>query len=410
MKNIMKMEKWLLLCTFLMDIAITSCQKMDGYNTDPVSNDTSKPGVVTNIRVKNFNGGAYIIYDLPASKNILYVQAQYSINPKANRQTKASYYTDTITVDGFAASQDYNVTLNTVSRANILSDGVVVTVHPNTPYYRLIRPTIAMTPDFGGVNITARNPNKTAIGLVLITQNATTNALEIVDQHYTNTDTISYSLRGYQSVPTKFGAYVVDKFGNTSDTLFTTLTPRFEKLLDKSKFFNYPLATDSPIGYGWEVPYLWDGKTDGSSNGWHTNPGAPAPMQCTFGVGASAVFSRFVMWERPDSFTYGHGNPKSFSVWGSNQTSPKDANIPQSAAVGTVVGDWVNLGNFNYPAPPSGLTPPFTNAADEAFVRAGVNFNLAPNTPQTRYFRLIVHSTWSQGDFAHVMEFSIFGQ
>jgi hypothetical protein len=115
------------------------------------------------------------------------------------------------------------------------------------------------------------------------------------------------------------------------------------------------------------------------------------------------------MWERPDQYSYAHGNPKDFSIWGSNKPAPQDAVLPQVAPVGTVVGDWINIGNYHYPDPPSGLTPGFTNSADASFVSTGVNFDIPPGAPVVRYFRLMVHSTWSNGDFAHMMEFSIYG-
>jgi len=385
-----------------------SCKRSDGFNA-PVSTDKTKPDVVTNIKVKNLNGAAYITYTLPNSPNLLYVMAQYNINGKTVRQTKASYYTDTVLVDGFAKSQDYQVTLWSVSRANIQSDPITVTVHPDTPYYQLIKPTVQMIPDFGGVNIKALNPGKKAIGVILIAYDNSTQALEVQDQHYTNVDTINYSVRGYAATPRKFGVYVTDNFGNISDTTIINLTPIFETLLDKSLFSTYKLPTDSPTAYGWEVPFLWDNKTDDYSNGWHTAPGAPAPIQCTFNLGVSAQLSRFIMWERPDEYAYSHGNPKDFSIWGSNKPAPQDALLPQLASAGTVVGDWINLGNYHFPDPPSGLAPGFTNDADNTFVKAGVNFNITAGSPPVHFFRLLVHDTWSGGDFAHVMEFSIYG-
>src|ERR1700730_8419545 len=97
-----------------------SCKKGDSYN-DIVSKDGTKPGVVTNIKVTNFNGGAYITYDPPKRGNVLYVLADYKINDLKSRQTKSSYYTDTIKVEGFEKAQDYKVELRTVSRANVMS-------------------------------------------------------------------------------------------------------------------------------------------------------------------------------------------------------------------------------------------------------------------------------------------------
>jgi hypothetical protein len=391
-------------------IALSSCKKNEGYNTEPVSTDATKPGVVTNVKVTNFNGGAYITYTLPNSSNILYVQGQYKINEVTTRQTKASYYTDTIVVDGFAQSKDYEVTLNVVSRANVMSDPVTVKVHPDVPFYKLVKPTVQMVRDFGGVTITALNPKKKEIGVILLALDSSTNALEVQDQHYTNSDTLNYSVRGYKAYPRKFGYYVTDKFGNRSDTTLVTLTPLFEAMLDKTKFSSFRTASDSPIAYGWDVPYLWDNKKDGSSNGWHTAPGVPGPMQVTFGLGVSAQLSRFILWERPNEYTYAHGNPRDFSIWGSNAANPQDAKLPESAAVGAVQGDWINLGNYHFPNPPSGLTPGFTNSADEDFVKKGVNFNLPSNSPPVRFIRMMVHRTWSNGDFAHAMEFEVYGK
>jgi hypothetical protein len=394
---------------FLLLAVYWSCKKKDGYN-DIVSKDGTRPGVVTNVQVTNFNGGAYITYDLPASGNVLYVQADYKINDVKTRQTKSSYYTDTIIVEGFAKVQDYQVVLHSVSRANVMSDPVTATVHPAMPAYLLIRPSIVLNSDFGGVNIRALNPLKKPIGVIFMAYDSTEGKLMIQDQHYTSVDTINYSVRGYAAVPRQFGVYITDQFGNVSDTLIQTITPLFETQLNKSLFFTYHLTSDSPIGYGWELPYLWDGKTDGNSAGWHTNPGGIQPMVATFGIGVTAKLSRFVMWERPNEFTYGHGNPKDFSIWTSSVAAPADVHLPAFAPVGTVLGDWINTGNFKFPDPPSGLQPGFTNAADMAFVAAGVNFNFPSNGPDVKFVRVCVADTWSGGDFAHIMEMSFYGK
>lgn len=408
MKKINK-NKVSILMLLMVLVGMSACKRDDG-DREPASTDKTKPGVVTNIKVQNLNGAANITYTLPNSSNLLYVLAQYNINDKTQRQTKSSYYTDTVKVDGFAESKDYTVTLWAVSRANVMSDPVTVTVHPDTPWYRLIKKTVQMASDFGGVNITALNPAKKSVGIILIAFDSSTQALEVQDQHYTNVDSVNYAVRGYAATPRKFGVYVTDQFGNISDTTIVTLTPYFETLMDKSLFSIYKTPSDSPTAYGWEVPYLWDGKTDDYSNGWHTAPGAPPPIQCTFSMGQTAKLSRFIMWERGDQYAYSHGNPRDFSIWGSSKPAPADAILPESAAVGTVVGDWVDVGNYHYPDPPSGLAPGFTNASDAAFVEAGVNFNVPSSSPPVRVLRLLVHDTWSGGDFAHVMEFSFYGK
>ncbi len=399
----------LLLFLLAVVFSVISCKRNDGARA-PISTDKSKPGVITNVKVNNYNGGSYITYQLPNSQNILYVLAKYQIRDNVPRETKSSYYSDTVTVEGFAKEQDYDVTLYTVSRADVLSDPVTVKVHPKTPPYISIKSTTTMTTDFGGVNVKALNPLKKEIGVIVTAFNKATNTMEIQDQHYTTADTIDYSVRGYNTDPRDFGVYVTDKYGNISDTLKKSITPLFEQLLDKSKFSPYNLTSDTEIGYGWVLPNLWDGKTDGNSAGWHTNPGHVPPFVCTFNVGLTYKLSRFIIWERPDQYAFGHGNPKLFSLWGSNVASPQDAQLPVSAAVGAVVGDWTNLGNFRYPNPPSGLPPGATNAADNAFVLAGVNFNISISAPPVHFIRVAVAQTWSGGNFAHIMELSFYGQ
>lgn len=408
-----RIEQWILLFVLsAMLSAIVSCKKDNG-DRSPVSTDGTKPGVVTSVNVSNYNGGAYITYKLPNSDNLLYVLAKYNIRNGVSRETKASLYTDTLNVEGFAKEADYTVTLYSVSRANVMSDPVTVTVHPKTPPYLLTRAALNMQADFGGVNIQTLDQFKKSLGVIITAYDTATNKMQIQDQHYTTDSTINYSVRGYQSVARSFGVYVTDNFGNISDTLKLQLTPIFEQLLDKSKFSLYTLPSDSQIGFGWTMPYIWDGNTDPSSTGWATLPGGTPPFVGTFSVGASYKLSRFVLWEKPDSdlpFSYEQGNPKIFAIWGSNAAAPKDAQLPVSAPVGTVLGDWVNIGNYTFPDPPSGLPPIRHNAADNAIVAAGVNFNIPLSAPSVRYVRFATSETWSGGSYSHILELSLYGQ
>lgn len=405
MKNISKY--YILLCIPILAF-ISSCKKMDGYN-EPVSTDKTKPGVVTNIKVDNFNGGAYITYALPNSPNLLYVLAKYRINDKLVRETKSSYYSDTVLVEGFAKKKEYEVTLYAVSRANLMSDPVVVKVNPDTPPYLLMKASLQVGAAFGGVKILGDNPFKKTLGVVLLDLNAT-GATDVADQHYSDALSLNYAVRGYAPVERKFGYYVTDKYGNVSDTTVQNITPFFETLLDRNKFSAYNLASDSPIGYNWVLPNLWNGRNDG--DGWHTLPGGIQPMVASFSLGLTVKLSRFIMWERYDGserFAFSHGNPKVFSLWGSDKAAPQDARLPKSAPEGTVIGDWTNLGNYNYPDPPSGLKPTAHNAADNDFVKAGVSFDVPLVSPKVKYVRLCVGQTWSGGDFAHVMEMAFYG-
>ena len=398
----------LLLFTGLVMISMFSCKRNDGFSNTPTSTDKTKPGIITNVKIDNFNGGANITYDLPNSDNILYVLAKYTIRDKVSRETKASYYKDTVVVNGFAKSQDYQVTLYVVTRAEVMSDPVTVTVHPDIPVYELVKPSASISPDFGGVNVKALNPLKKSIGIIVTAFSDVTKTMEVEEQHYTKADTINFSVRGFSTAARDFGVYVTDEWGNISDTLKVNLNPLPEVLLDKSKFFVNTIPSDDALyeGGGWTVDKLWDGLL--TDPGWHTNSNSTPPFTCTFGVGKTYKFSRFNMWGRK-GYEYGHGNPKDFSFWGSNKDQPADAVLPVSAPVGTVIGDWTNMGNFSWPPPPSGLPAISPNQSDKDFFNQGVGFNFPFDAPSVKFIRLSVARTWEGGTLCHVLEISFYG-
>lgn len=406
----------------VMALAISfSCKKSDGYNSI-VSKDLTKPGTVSNIKVANFNGGAYITYSLPESKNILYVQATYKINDSTTQQSKSSYYSDSIKVEGFSQSKDYDVVLRTVSRANVPSDSVVIKVHPDTPPYLLTYKTIAFKPDFGGVNIKATNNTESNIGIVTLLPSAITNRNEIIDQKYTNTETIDYSLRGYDTLPKKFGVYVTDKWGNRSDTLSVTIHPIFETIMNKTFFSAYVLPTDVPNYQNglFNLSNLWDNNfgeftyntqqpilaTDAKPFIW--------PAWATFDMGQTAKLSRYVVWDRigdNNEFVWTSGAPETWVMWGRADT-PQDELMPADTTelppVGEMTpGGWINLGIFH--APPRPAHNPLTNA-DIDLWKAGLEFPFSIDLPKVRYIRFECFNTMGgTNNYYNMNEMSIYG-
>lgn len=399
-----KISVFLLLFTVL-TVFYAGCKKADDA-VEIISNDMTKPGVVTDVKVENLNGAARITYRLPDSKNLLYVLASYPINSSRTRETKSSYYTDTIFVDGFARAQEYEVTLYAVSRANVKSDPVKVTVNPASPNYLLTNSGIEITPDFGGANFAGVNPNKAPLALHMLVYNEITKRLDEQEPVYLSTDKIDISVRNLPPTPHKVGIFTTDRFGNASDTVFKTVTPLFETLLDKTKFSVYKLPSDAATDqYGWDFRYFFDGRIDGT--GWHTNTNVTRSIG-TFSMGVSAKLSRIVVWQRPSSY-YSFQNTRQFTLWGTNKDNPADAQMPQNSAEGTVVGDWTNLGNFTFPNPPSGLPASQANAADMAFVAQGVNFTMPRVAPSVKYIRFHVTQTWGGLNYVNAMEISVYG-
>jgi len=393
------------------------CYKTDSYNI-VVSTDKTKPGVVTNVQVSNFNGGAYLTYTLPNSPNILYVQADYMINNTTSRQTKSSYYSDSITVSGFAKSQDYTVTLTVVSKAEVKSDPVTVTVHPATPPYLLALPSVVMIPDFGGVNISVTNPVLANIGIITITPDST-NKLQITNQDYTNLDSNNFSLRGYDTLPRVFGIYITDQFGNISDTVFATIKPIFEEIMTKSLFNSYVLPSDVPqYSSGFGLQNLWDGNT-GEPTYNTQEPISPLiwPAWMTFDMGETAKLSRYVMWDRgidgSNNFMWGFGAPETWVIW-ARPDQPVDEVMPDSLnfpALGQATpGGWIFMGKFQAPGQPSGLQNPQYTTADLNFWNAGFGFNFSLTLPKVRYIRFeCLNIMGGTNNFFDIDEMSFFG-
>ena len=390
----------------LIMLSIFSCKKIDNYN-QVISTDKTKPDVISNIKVDNFNGGAFVTYSLPKSENLLYVLAQYKINDSIFREVKSSYYSDTIKVDGFAKSKEYEVTLYTVSRAEIKSDPVLIKVHPGTPPYLTVSATINITPDFGGMHVDAINDEKRPIGIVVIAKNIDKEWVP-VEQVYSTAKINAFSVRGYDTATRQFGVFITDPWGNKSDTQYATIKPLFEMEFSKAKFSEFSLPSDPPSAYGWTLAHLWDGSSEG--NGFHTASGSGMPQTLTFDMGVTGKLSRYKVWDRGDQYSYAHGNPKRWALWGSN--SPIDKILPadvSSLTPGQALDSWIFIGYFQAPAKPSGKPAGDNTGEDLALSAAGFEYNISLKVPSVRYIRFQTLETFSGGDFMHMMEISIWG-
>lgn len=399
-----KSKKYLLVWTAAIFIlGISACQK-SASDKGPISADKTKPNPLSNVRVDNFNGGADIIYTLPNSDNLLYVLAEYNIGGDRPRQAKASYYTDTVRVDGFAAAGEYEVTLYAVSRAEVKSDPVKIKVNPLMPKFRLVNSQLQLNPDFGGVNVTGNNIYKAPLSMHIVYLDPATNKYEEKDPVNVSGQVINFSVRGFEARETRVGIYTTDQFGNRSDTVFKMVTPFFETALDYTKYYVYNLPSNSPLYPGWDLRYFFDGKT--TDPGWHTTT---SPVtQGTWGLGISAKLSRFRLYSRL-SAAWGYQNPKVFTIWGSDKTNPADIALPNSSVLGDTYGDWKSMGTYTYPSPPSGLPPNQANSQDLQFMADGVDFNVPIDAIATRFIRFVVNQTWGGIQYVNAMEITLYG-
>src|SRR5690606_28394861 len=86
-----------------------------------------------------------------------------------------------------------------------------------------------------------------------------TGEFEPLDNYYSSDSLLTYSIRGLEPKEMKFAFYVRDRWLNSSDTLYSTITPFAEFLMDRSLFSTLRLPGDAEFMYDTRVDMIWDG-------------------------------------------------------------------------------------------------------------------------------------------------------
>lgn len=354
------------------------------------------PPPVTNLQAFNLPGEAKVTYTVPADANLLYVEAEWTY--KGNkRNAKSSYYADTLSIQGFGDTSSCEVKLYSVSTGEVRSQPVSIMVKPLTPPVITVFKSITVKPDFGGINVGFQNVTGANIVLTVLVKDSVGDYVQ-ADAFYTNLVADSFSTRGLEAVPRDFGICVRDRWGNFSDTLYTTQTPLFEKQLDKKLFkevIPYPGDVNDKIySAAYPMRNLWDGGTAI----FVTAQGYGMPESFTIDLGVSARFSRMKYLQRQSTaFYYASGTPEIFEVYGSN-------NPP---ANGDFAG-WTHLMTCTSKKP-SGLPLNVVTNDDISAAQAGEDFNFPVSTEGYRYLRFNVTKNYGNATNITFAEFTFWG-
>lgn len=360
----------------------------------PVDKDDSAPGPLTNIVVENQHGAAKISYALPADKDLLYVKAIYTTRQGEERETKVSKFNSYVTVVGFGDTETYKVSLYAVDKSENASTPVEVEVHPLVPSVDLVRASITATPDFGGINVQFINEAEESLAIVVLANDSLKQFSPAYTQ-YTSLRQGNFSVRGMPAEPTQFGVFVRDRWGNLSDTLLVTLTPLFEKLLDRTMMKGIVLPTDAPLGYSGNINGLFDGNVLGGF--YHTGDAARMPQWFTFDMGVTAKLSRLT-WFMRDQFFYTLHNPRVVEIWGSTNPNPD----------GSFDASWTLLAAYTA-IKPSGLPEGQLSQADIDAAHAGETVVFPLTIPEVRYIRFKTLKNWSNGTYVNFYELMMWG-
>ncbi|MGV3763585.1 DUF4959 domain-containing protein [Parapedobacter sp.] len=365
------------------------------------------PGQVTNVTVDNRPGGAVLRYTLPVDKNLLYIRAEYEIQTGEIRETKSSYFKDSLVLKGFGEPGAYDVKLYSVGKNEKESAPFTVQINPTTAPVQLAKKKFRDT--FGGVAIDFENPEEENLAIVLLADTANLGYMSELITYYTSTPKGSFTYRGVDGldpVKQEFAMYIRDRWGNLSDTVTAEVTPWFEEFIPKSTWNAYTLPGDiPPVNAGYPTTRIWDENYD--QDGFHGLETQMLPHNITFDLGRTVKLSRLKYWPRKhgdDRWKRGHA--KVFEIWGSVSPNP----------TGELDDSWIPLGRFES-LKPSGPGAQITQE-DIAFADEGIEFEFAvtdfapdPFTP-IRYIRFRTVSTYANASFStvHVLELSFWGE
>jgi hypothetical protein len=375
----------------LLNLVVLNSCKEELLGQYPI--DSDPPGKVTNVVVKNIEGGALIFYDIPGEEDALYVRAVYHLDNGSPMEIKSSIYSDQIEIVGIGKSRELPVILTVVDRSQNESEPVTVMTHPlNSPIYSILE-SMSIQNDFGGIQLKWKNPTKTPI-IIDVYSPSSDGDLIGIDRFYSESSIGKANVRGQEPVETIYEIVIRDRWGNLTDIVSGTYLPIFEVELDKSKFrrWNPPgIPYNAYTTSNWYIENLWNNSlTSGFAN---------YELQFTFDLGAVAKLSRFRINQRPESnLIYDYVHPKIFELWGS-----------ESPNVSADFNTWKFIGTFES-IKPSGL--PLGQASNEDIEYAnkkGEEWNVPLEAPPVRYIRFVALETWGQGGVVQFMEMTLWG-
>ena len=375
----------LLSCT--LTVFFAGCK--EDTRIDHYDSDAPPPARVTDVTVHNTAGGAVLKYTVPEDKNLRYVRAEYEIRPGVMRECKASYFVDSLVLEGFGDVRTYDVNIYSVGKNEKTSEPLTVQVNPTTAPVRLA--TKSLREAFGGVAISIENPAMANLSIELRGDIAQLGYQTSLRTFYSSAEKASFAFRGLDTIQGNFSVYLRDRWNNTSDTVYATLTPWFEEFIPRYTWTVLQTPTDHWQGTGnnntafglqasWQEPP--------ASGNWGLNTDEyPMPWWFSWDMGITIRLSRFKIWHyRGYEWTF--GNPKKFELYGSMAPNPD----------GSLDGSWIPLGKFEAVKPSAGEA---VTADDIAFAREGIDFEMEVNefAPDpfipVRFIRFVHVESWN---------------
>lgn len=385
-------------------MALAGCSDVDLLH--PYGSDDGKaPAPVSDVRVVSKPGAVVLKYALPADADLSYVKAEYIGTDGTAKSAKASAYVDSLLIEGFGDTREYNIEVRAYDKFENASSPVKVAATPLTPPIVSVFESLQWNVDFGGFEISFENATKSNVGIYVTRRDPESGEMEYYDVYYTEKPNGTYAVRGLPDTENDFGLYVQDHWGNKSEVLSFTTTPWPEEMLDKTGFswVNPGLVDgDLPQNQFHRAPDngFWDG-TIAAFNYVHTIWPLDFPHRFTVDLGAVAKLSRIKTWQRPAEDTrWKHGAWRIFNVYGCTE-------LPSDYTEGPLSG-WKLIGSF-VSVKPSGLPEGQENDEDLQLLADGEEFKFDRDAEAVRYIRFEVLAVHSGMKLSCMSEMTLWG-
>ena len=392
------------------------------------------PAKVKIQEISNLPGKSIIYYDLPNDDNLKYIKAVFTPRSGVTSEVNASFFTDSLVVEGFCDEGDHQVQLYSVSTGGVLSDPVTCTVSPTKPSYKLVSESAVAAPIFGGFKFEAVNTEAENV-FISIEQQNDSGEWEILGQYPTESKEISIKKRGLDAKESHFRYTVEDYWGNATDPVEFTLTPFFEEKCSK-RLWKYVLTPDEPAWGTYSVSSqtggvtnIWDEQSGpGEAKCWQTANGGTypvnlknGPIAITIDLGASYTLSRMEMLPMYRTGTaystlyekyFSGGDIKDFEIY---IAETLDTENPLFDSEGNLNPNWTLLykGAVTRPSGKTGTSVMETLTDEEVYnyahrIPRDFEFDIVP-TP-ARFFKIRFLSNWGGSSYVIVGEITLFGE
>ena len=371
-------------------------------------NDTTPPGLVTNVTYTALPGGAKFKYVLPLDKDLAYVKAVYTIYG-VQKDAISSQYNDVLILEGLPEKKEYEIELYCVDKSNNQSQPTKITIIPEESPVKIMRESLKCYSDFGGFRIVYKNPSKTELSIYFLQKDSISGKLVFYQARVFSQPEGTYQIVGLPNVTNNFGVFVRDRFGNTSDVLEIEDRPWREEYLNKKnfKYIGKPKVVDVDDWYAWQgrPENLWDDVV-GEWNFAQTAANGQFPHYFCIDLGVTAPIGRILFQQRMGGGIFNFDCIRHFEVYGTAELPIVNNSDPLEG--------WTKLNAETFEViRPSGRKPgdPLTTEDIQA-AEKGIMFTIDTPfpRPEIRYIRFKFLDSFAQSNMAILGELSFWAQ